>query len=540
MEEEKKEETINEVQEEIKETPEKGKKSKKKGVLTTVIIVLVFVVAILGVALGTKYFAKPKKTNKIQNTQKAVSELRLKGNGLEDFDLYFMKLENEKVNKVYSPLSIKYALAMLNEGTAGDSHNQISAVIGDYKAKKYNNNEHMSFANALFIKNAFKDATKQTYIDKLSTDYDAEVIYDSFENASNINSWISNKTFKLIEQLLDDDTVQQAQFFIVNALAIDMNWITRIQASSAQLPEGMKQNRYSVKYLNENYSDYISTIEGEEYPKMTFNGKENIKSVIVGASFNRYDIITELGEDEIRRIVTEKYQEYLDNGGEDCGIDFEEFINAYIKNLGENYKKEAVSTDFSIYTDDEVKVFAKDLQTYDGTTLQYIGIMPKETALNKYIDDLTAEKVSGIIDKLKEVKYDNFKEGVVTNIKGNIPLFKYEFELQLMDDLKKLGINDIFNQNKANLSNITSQKGMYIFSAKHKANIEFSNDGIKAAAATAFGGAGAAKCGTFNYEFEVPVEKIDITFDKPYLYIIRDKTTGEVWFTGTVYNPIEA
>ena len=24
---------------------------------------------------------------------------------------------------------------------------------------------------------------------------------------------------------------------------------------------------------------------------------------------------------------------------------------------------------------------------------------------------------------------------------------------------------------------------------------------------------------------------------KPYLYLIRDKASGEVWFTGTVYNP---
>ena len=30
---------------------------------------------------------------------------------------------------------------------------------------------------------------------------------------------------------------------------------------------------------------------------------------------------------------------------------------------------------------------------------------------------------------------------------------------------------------------------------------------------------------------------IDLDFDKPYMYIIRDKSTGEVWFAGTVYEP---
>ena len=50
------------------------------------------------------------------------------------------------------------------------------------------------------------------------------------------------------------------------------------------------------------------------------------------------------------------------------------------------------------------------------------------------------------------------------------------------------------------------------------------------------GGAGAAD-GGFNYWFDVPVKIIDMSFNKPFMYVIRDKDTGEVWFTGTVYEP---
>ena len=80
-------------------------------------------------------------------------------------------------------------------------------------------------------------------------------------------------------------------------------------------------------------------------------------------------------------------------------------------------------------------------------------------------------------------------------------------------------------------------KKQFIGDASHKATIDFSNDGIKAAAVTAMGGMGAAHACSYDYEFEVPVEEIDVTFDKPYVYIIRDKDTGEVWFTGAVYEP---
>ena len=72
----------------------------------------------------------------------------------------------------------------------------------------------------------------------------------------------------------------------------------------------------------------------------------------------------------------------------------------------------------------------------------------------------------------------------------------------------------------------------------HKANIDFSNDGIKAAAATEGGGIGAATCG-FEHLYDVPIETINMTFDRPYIFFIRDKVTGEVWFSGKVNTPTE-
>ena len=105
-----------------------------------------------------------------------------------------------------------------------------------------------------------------------------------------------------------------------------------------------------------------------------------------------------------------------------------------------------------------------------------------------------------------------------------------------MKDLKSLGIEDVFDSSKADLSNLS--EGAAINKAVHKANIEFSNDGIKASAATALGGYGAANGPAFEHLFKVPVKDIDVTFNKPYMYLIRDKATGEVWFAGTVYEGI--
>ena len=63
-------------------------------------------------------------------------------------DFSFLKLENQKENKIYSPLSIKYALKMLEEATSGDAKLQISEVVGSQTLTRYSSNQNISLANA--------------------------------------------------------------------------------------------------------------------------------------------------------------------------------------------------------------------------------------------------------------------------------------------------------------------------------------------------------------------------------------------------------
>ena len=97
-----------------------------------------------------------------------------------------------------------------------------------------------------------------------------------------------------------------------------------------------------------------------------------------------------------------------------------------------NLTNDLARGDFSIYVDDNVKVFAKDLKEYDGTTLQYVGIMPVSTELDKFIEEIDKVTVDNYISSLKGLKHEDFKEGVVTKIRGYIPKFKFnEFRASL-------------------------------------------------------------------------------------------------------------
>ena len=514
------------------------KKTKKNKLVACCVLILAAIVLMCGL-----FLLKNDNSETFQNEAKEYySEYKLSGNSLEKFDLSFLKLENNNKNKIYSPLSIKYALQMLAEGASGDTKAQLNSIIGDYASRKYANSQYMSFANAMFIRDTYKNNVNSTYLDKLKTKYNAEVIYDSFKNANTMNSWVLNKTFNLIKDLIDNNIVKQQDLILTNVLAINMDWKNMIQPAC----NGQSSfDDYSVKYAHEDFSQYIGMIMDEEYSTVKFNNNSmNAKAVEIGAAINNYDIVNVLGEENIRKTVGVEYEKWLAtlSEGEIEGLDIEKnvdvYLDGYIKELNSNYKRVDSSTDFSLYVDDEVKVFAKDLKEYDGVTLQYVGIMPKKEKLDSYIENVSAEKLNTIISNLKEIKSDNFKEGVVTKVTGYIPLFKFDYQLDLISDLKQLGITDVFDVNKSNLSGISSKEKLIIDSASHKANIEFSNEGIKAAAATQFAGFGSAGFG-FEYLYDVPVEEINLTFDNPYMFLIRDKATGEVWFTGTVYEPIK-
>lgn len=418
-------------------------------------------------------------------------------NKISKFDLSFLKIENERENKIYSPLSIKYALKMLEEGTDAESKIQISNVIKNLGLTKYESNNNMSFANSIFIRDTFKNQVKLSYIDTLKEKYDAEVIFDSFETVDNINSWVKDKTLNLIDKLIE--SVNEEEFLLINALGIDMEWKNKFLEGSWE----------GCHYEHEDF--WWSAVE-----QVTANNfdedKKSISGMEIKASLNNYDIIEELGEENIREIVSKEYRNWAKNlteddweydftfnkdlsneniekklnnylDGEDMGSYYQE---GYISELDSNYGRADYSTDFSLYVDDNVKVFAKDLKEYDGTTLQYVGIMPINEYLDKYIENLTDLKLNQLINNLKELKIENFKEGVLTKITGYIPKFKFEYELTLKDDLKQLGITDVFQRGKANLINICDNEELYITEAKHKANIEFTQDGIKAAAVTMF------------------------------------------------------
>ena len=482
-----------------------------------------------------------KYTSTCDDEEKSVY-VDVKNNDLIDFDISFMKFENDEKNLVYSPLSIKYGLLMLDEGASGNTKKQIDKVIDYYKSSYYTDRaKHFSLANALFVNEKYEKNIKSTYTQNLSSNYNAVVKTDSFESDENMRKWVKEKTLGLIDAPVPYD--KDLMYILINTLVIDMNWKYKLQEAYFG-DENVPFIDYSVSYKHENYHDGIPAIQSPEYyPTIIFNGHPNTKSTKIGATINKYDIVKTLGENKIREVLSKEYDELLKKYGkeeyENACVSKEDAIQEHLSSLKQNYNDVQISTDFYYFDDKEITMFAKDLKEYYELNLQYVAIMPKNTSLKKYVDNLTAADLKKNIKKLKEIKLDNFDEGYITKITGNIPLFNIHSELDLINDLKKLNITDVFDRDKSDLSNLADIPS-FIEVAKHEATIEFSNEGIRAGATTQLGGgAGATTSICLDYYFDVPVKTIEINFDNPYMFLIRNKDTGEVWFAGRVYEGIE-
>jgi flagellar basal body-associated protein FliL len=278
--------------------PEEPKPKKNKTGLVITIVLLLLVVAGL-----VCYFVFGKTDNKenkdkggstVTENNKKNSPYRLSGNGLEEFDIQFLKLVGTKDNVIYSPISIKYALAMLNEGTKGESHSQIEDLIGNYKPTKYTNSANLAFGNAFFIRDDFVNEINQDTVKLLQDKYTAEVKTGSFENPKFINDWVDEKTLGLIKDLVRKEDIEALDYILVNALGIDMEWTSYFFPKDN--PQGIASN-YSaaVSYLNTDFGWYNSdSVVGK-----TFNNSDKKYQVMdINASYNNYDVVKEHGGEE--------------------------------------------------------------------------------------------------------------------------------------------------------------------------------------------------------------------------------------------------
>lgn len=155
-----------------------------------------------------------------------------------------------------------------------------------------------------------------------------------------------------------------------------------------------------------------------------------------------------------------------------------------------------------------------------GRLSMYVFLPKQGVTLQKLYDNLNAQNWQQWMQQFRR------REGAV-----GLPRFKLEYETELNDTLKALGMEVAFDPDRADFSAMRSiPPNLSISKVKHKSFVDVNEEGTEAAAAT------SVEIIATSAILE-PEKPFRLIADRPFFFAIRDNQTGTVLFMGSVVEP---
>ncbi len=136
-------------------------------------------------------------------------------------------------------------------------------------------------------------------------------------------------------------------------------------------------------------------------------------------------------------------------------------------------------------------------------------------------------------DIINSFSGENWKEWmsgfeITDRVKITMPRFKFAFETSVKDVLILMGMQQAFNPEAADFSDIT-EEDLYISEIRHKSYIDVNETGTEAAAVT------SVVFATTSFRDEPPV--VPFFVNKPFIFAITENNTEAILFIGEVNHP---
>jgi serpin B len=157
---------------------------------------------------------------------------------------------------------------------------------------------------------------------------------------------------------------------------------------------------------------------------------------------------------------------------------------------------------------------AVELQ-YDGGELSMVILLPEAGKVEAFEEGLQSQQVDAIINDMQNIQ-----------VALTMPRFEFDSEFRLKDTLAGMGMPIAFSS-AADLSGMTGKRELAISDVVHKAFVAVDEAGTEAAAATA----------VIVGLTAVPEPLVEVTINRPFIFLIRDIETGAILFVGRVLNP---
>ncbi|XP_005526514.2 PREDICTED: leukocyte elastase inhibitor isoform X1 [Pseudopodoces humilis] len=158
---------------------------------------------------------------------------------------------------------------------------------------------------------------------------------------------------------------------------------------------------------------------------------------------------------------------------------------------------------------------------YDGKELSMFILLPRDTE----------EDSTGLQKMEKRLTLEMLQDWTCpenlyyTDVHVRLPKFKLEESYDLKSDLVAMGLLDVFDSGKADLSGMSGARDLFLSTVVHKAFVEVNEEGTEAAAATA------------GIAMLCMVVEEDFNADHPFLFFIRHNPTQSILFLGRYASP---
>jgi len=382
-----------------------------------------------------------------------VAELAA-GNNAFAAAAYALLAAEEQGNLVYSPASIRLALAMAYAGARGQTAAEMAEVLGfDLsdealhaafnaldQALASRNQEFppigdgverkvlLSIANSLWGQDGF--AFRQEFLDTLAENYGAGMRVVDFVEATEaarqaINDWVAGETNDRITELIPEGVLSEmTRLVLTNAIYLDATWAWLFN----------KDDTFEAPFfLLDGSQVSVDTMhQDRSFPHAAGDGWQAIELPYVGDELAMVFLVPDSGLfAEVEGLVSE-------------GL-FEEVVGA---------------------------------------------LQPAQVNLG-------------------------------------LPRFEFRTKASVADLLASLGMPTAFDPAAADFSGMTEEDRLFISDVIHEAFIKVDEEGTEAAAATA----------VIMDLTAAPSEMIELQIDRPFLFSLYDRATGEILFMGRVLNP---
>ena len=154
---------------------------------------------------------------------------------------------------------------------------------------------------------------------------------------------------------------------------------------------------------------------------------------------------------------------------------------------------------------------------YDGQELSMVILLPDSGQFEAFEKAIEYQYVKDIMEDLER-----------REVRLTMPKFEFDSSFGLKKTLAEMGMPTAFSAG-ADFSGMTGNKDLFISDVIHKAFVSVDEAGTEAAAATA----------VIMELTAMPEMPVEVTLNRPFIFVIRDIETGAILFVGRVMNPGE-